>query len=240
MLGWDPGGCDYLNLRIIDTSRAADLHGVLRVINLEFCHLRDQNAQEKLRGGHCMDFNAQNAVRSRNIIVHFWWRHLIDKGDTKSLMARDTLLAWNVVVSILSADALSPHGTRASADTGGPISGHLKGWARELTFCTAHLNNEWPLTGGLGPGQWFNEISSSTHMWDWSSLKRKCRHFDQIFFIGRTKSCYFDNFQCDQRWNIHQNEGISISVLDRACHFEMCYQRDMFIVNAICEFRAIC
>ena len=45
------------------------------------------------------------------------------------------------------------------------------------------------------------------------SLKRKCRHFDEIFITGCTGSCHFDNFQCSQWWKFHQNEDISVSVL---------------------------
>ena len=44
------------------------------------------------------------------------------------------------------------------------------------------------------------------------SLKRKCRHFDEIFITGCTGSCHFDNFQCSQWWKFHQNEDISVSV----------------------------
>ena len=45
------------------------------------------------------------------------------------------------------------------------------------------------------------------------SLKRKCRHFDEIFITGCTGSCQFDNFQCSQWWKFHQNEDISVSVI---------------------------
>ena len=45
------------------------------------------------------------------------------------------------------------------------------------------------------------------------SLKRKCRHFDEILITGCTGSCHFDNFQCNQWWKFHQNEDISVSVL---------------------------
>ena len=44
------------------------------------------------------------------------------------------------------------------------------------------------------------------------TLKRKCRHFDEILIIGCTGSCHFDNFQCSQWWKFHQNEDISASV----------------------------
>ena len=47
------------------------------------------------------------------------------------------------------------------------------------------------------------------------SLKRKCRHFDEIWITGCTGSCHFDNFQCSQWWKFHQNEDISVSVLRR-------------------------
>ena len=33
-----------------------------------------------------------------------------------------------------------------------------------------------------------------------STLKRKCRHFDEIFITVCTGSCHFDNFQCCQWW----------------------------------------
>ena len=46
----------------------------------------------------------------------------------------------------------------------------------------------------------------------WAILKRKCRHFDEIFITGCTGSCHFDNFQCSQWWKFHQNEDISVSV----------------------------
>ena len=45
-----------------------------------------------------------------------------------------------------------------------------------------------------------------------STLKRKCRHFDEIFITGCTGSCHFDDFQCSQWWKFHQNEDISVSV----------------------------
>ena len=44
------------------------------------------------------------------------------------------------------------------------------------------------------------------------TLKRQCRHFDEILIIGCTGSCHFDNFQCSQWWKFHQNEDISVSV----------------------------
>ena len=44
------------------------------------------------------------------------------------------------------------------------------------------------------------------------SLKRKCRHFDEILITGCTGSCHFDNFQCSQWWKFHQNEDIYVSV----------------------------
>ena len=47
-----------------------------------------------------------------------------------------------------------------------------------------------------------------------TTLKRKCRHFDEIFITGCTGSCHFDNFQCSQWWKFHQNEDISVSVND--------------------------
>ena len=38
-----------------------------------------------------------------------------------------------------------------------------------------------------------------------SSLKRKCRHFDEIVISGCTESCQNDNFQCSQWRKFHQN-----------------------------------
>ena len=52
-----------------------------------------------------------------------------------------------------------------------------------------------------------------------SSLKRKCRHFDEILITGCTGSCHFDNFQCSQWWKFHQNEDISVSVIRRSIIF---------------------
>ena len=45
-----------------------------------------------------------------------------------------------------------------------------------------------------------------------TTLKQKCRHFDEIFITGCTGSCHFDNFQCSQWWTFHQNEDFSVSV----------------------------
>ena len=44
------------------------------------------------------------------------------------------------------------------------------------------------------------------------SLKRKCRHFDEIFITGCTGSCHVDNFQCSQWWKFPQNEDVSVWV----------------------------
>ena len=44
------------------------------------------------------------------------------------------------------------------------------------------------------------------------TLKRKCRHFDEIFVTGGTEICHFDNFRCSQWWKFHQNDDISVSV----------------------------
>ena len=45
-----------------------------------------------------------------------------------------------------------------------------------------------------------------------TTLKQKCRHFDEILITGCTGSCHFDNFQCSQWWKFRQNEDISVSV----------------------------
>ena len=55
-------------------------------------------------------------------------------------------------------------------------------------------------------------ISSEETQHSSHTLKRKCRHFDEIFITGCTGSCHFDNFQCSQWWKFHQNEDISVSV----------------------------
>ena len=46
------------------------------------------------------------------------------------------------------------------------------------------------------------------------SLKRKCRHFDEILITGCTGSCQNDNFQCSQWLKFRQNDDIFVSVLD--------------------------
>ena len=61
----------------------------------------------------------------------------------------------------------------------------------------------------------------------WSSLKRKCNNFDEIFITGCTGSCYFDNFQCSQWWKFHLNDNKSPSVsfvrqFLRRAHFGFC------------------
>ena len=49
-----------------------------------------------------------------------------------------------------------------------------------------------------------------------SSLKWKCRPFDEIVITGCTGSCHFDNFQCSQWWKFRQNDDISVSMLSGA------------------------
>ena len=44
------------------------------------------------------------------------------------------------------------------------------------------------------------------------TLKRKCRHIDEIVIIDCTGSCHFDNFQCSRWWQFYQNEHISVTV----------------------------
>ena len=46
------------------------------------------------------------------------------------------------------------------------------------------------------------------------SMKRKCRHFDEIFVTGCTGSCHFDNFQWGQWWTFHQNKDIVVPVYE--------------------------
>ena len=45
-----------------------------------------------------------------------------------------------------------------------------------------------------------------------TTLKRQCRHFDEIFITGCTESCQNDNFLCSQWWKFHQNDNISVSM----------------------------
>ena len=65
-----------------------------------------------------------------------------------------------------------------------------------------------------GPGMEFrNQICYDTPVFCVAStLKRKCRHFDEIFITSCTGSCHFDNFQCSQWWKFNQNEDIFVSV----------------------------
>ena len=60
---------------------------------------------------------------------------------------------------------------------------------------------------------WQNSIVFQSHLYP-TSLKQKCRHFDEIFITGCTGSCHFDNFQCSQWWTFHQNEDFSVSMLE--------------------------
>ena len=59
-------------------------------------------------------------------------------------------------------------------------------------------------------------LSSSVHS-RLSSLKRKCRHFGEIFITDCTGSCHFYNFQCSQWWNFRQRDDISVSVVMTTC-----------------------
>ena len=45
-----------------------------------------------------------------------------------------------------------------------------------------------------------------------STLKQKCRHFEEIFITDCTESCQNDNFRCSQWLKFHQNDSISVSV----------------------------
>ena len=50
---------------------------------------------------------------------------------------------------------------------------------------------------------WEPDIERGTSLkklktWQTISLKRKCRHFDEIFVIGRNECCQIDNFLCSQ------------------------------------------
>ena len=44
--------------------------------------------------------------------------------------------------------------------------------------------------------------------------KQKCHHFDEIYVTGCSESCQNDNFLCSQWQKFHQNDNISISVLN--------------------------
>ena len=45
---------------------------------------------------------------------------------------------------------------------------------------------------------------------NWTSLKCKCHHFDEIFVTDCTESCYFDNFWSSQWRQFHKNGNISV------------------------------
>ena len=64
----------------------------------------------------------------------------------------------------------------------------------------------------------------STH-----SLKRKCRHCDEILITGCTGSCHFDNFQYSQWWKFHQNEDILFSV------FKLCGRQCTMWKKIVCQ-----
>ena len=65
-------------------------------------------------------------------------------------------------------------------------------------------------TGDFSVSDWFAVVLVSGSYW--STLKRKCLHFDEIFITGCTESCQNDNFRCSQWWNFHQNDDIFVSV----------------------------
>ena len=69
-----------------------------------------------------------------------------------------------------------------------------------------------------------------------TSLKRKCRHFDEILITGCTGSCHFDNFQCSQWWKFHQNEDISVSVLHPQKSFKCFCRKYMHILKTVGNF----
>ena len=54
--------------------------------------------------------------------------------------------------------------------------------------------------------------------WHSHVLKRKCRHFDEIFITSCTGICHFDNFQYSRCWELHQYEDLSVSVIYRSLH----------------------
>ena len=83
------------------------------------------------------------------------------------------------------------------------------------------------------------KLKLSTHadkLLDRLPLKRKCRHFDEIFITGCTGSCHFDNFQCSQWWKFHQNEDISVSVTRNNCVIDTgCIRAKMTNTNSRIE-----
>ena len=53
-----------------------------------------------------------------------------------------------------------------------------------------------------------------------TTLRLKCRHFDEVFITGFTAwtgSCHLDNYQCKQWWKFHENGDITVSVYDEDC-----------------------
>ena len=62
-------------------------------------------------------------------------------------------------------------------------------------------------------------------------MKRKCRHFDEIFITGCTKSCQNDNFRCSQWWKFHQNDNISVSVTQTLIIRQAQYRQTFILVT---------
>ena len=82
-------------------------------------------------------------------------------------------------------------------------------WCHQAPSHYLNLCGTWFMTSII----WYHitcNVNEETYHQD--TLKRKCRHFDEIFITGCTGSCHFDNFQCSQWWKFHQNEDISVSV----------------------------
>ena len=94
------------------------------------------------------------------------------------------------------------------------------GWFDGRSYETAKRMGGWVGAATKMFMAWINSLAPSDAMWRQRSestlsrttLKRKCRHFDEILITGCTGSCHFDNFQCSQWWKFHQNEDISVSV----------------------------
>ena len=62
-------------------------------------------------------------------------------------------------------------------------------------------------------GEFASQRASNEESVSISSLEQKCLHLNEIFITGYTGSCHFNNLQCSQWWQFHQNEDIFVSVM---------------------------
>ena len=69
------------------------------------------------------------------------------------------------------------------------------------------------------------------------SLKRKCRHFDEILITGCTGSCHFDNFQCSHWLKVHHGDSLVSVILKRGLGVDTLHWRHM--INGISNHRQL-